>query len=223
MTIGTLMLPLFILRPFDHRNGYLYIQTVTPICLWILGIKLHLKRKEHKFDRPCVVVANHQHTVDVFLIGGTMPPATVTIGKKSIKWIPIFGQLYWLADHILLDRFNQRRAFATMDAAKEKFKQGVSIAMFPEGTRRLNEIGLFKKGAFRMAIQAQVPIRPFVISSLEHHLDMKNKWFAGHVYVEELELIETEGKTMQDIDELCERTRNAIVQRYEELNQNPPH
>src|SRR5690606_2041971 len=128
----------------------------------------------HKQQQACEIVANHQSNYDLFVPVGTVPTRPVSLGKKSLKWIPLFGHLYWLAGNVLLDRGNARRAKQAMLATTQALRERqVSIWVFPEGTRNQEaELLPFKKGAFQMAIAAGAPIVPVCISRYVEFLDL---------------------------------------------------
>lgn len=88
------------------------------------------------------------------------------------------------------------------------------------GTRRsTGEIHNFKKGAFHIAVNAQLPIMPVVITSYQNYLDSKNKIFnSGNVIITALEPISTVGLTVDDIPELMERTRNLMIETFKVAN-----
>jgi lysophosphatidate acyltransferase len=81
------------------------------------------------------------------------------------------------------------------------------------------KIDEFKKGAFRLAIQGQVPILPMVVSSYNEFLDPKKKMFnSGRVIIEILPEIPTVDLKVSDTDSLMQKTRNAMVKKFDELN-----
>jgi 1-acyl-sn-glycerol-3-phosphate acyltransferase len=154
----------------------------------MLGVKLVLKR-HHKAEDvgPAVYVANHQNSYDLFTVPAMVPKNCVSIGKKSIKWIPFFGQLYWLSGNILIDRSNRSKAATTISKAADRIKQnGLSVWMFPEGTRSYGR-GLlpFKTGAFHTAMNADVPIVPVCMNSTHKSIKL-NRWNNGTIYIEML-------------------------------------
>ncbi|MFA0677588.1 1-acylglycerol-3-phosphate O-acyltransferase, partial [Vibrio sp. 10N.222.51.A6] len=159
----------------------------------IFGMKLELRIPEDAYSRgQHVYVANHQNSWDLFTISSAVTPKVVTVGKKSLAWMPLFGQLYWLTGNILIDRANRSKAVGTIDQVVTSLKESdVSVWMFPEGTRSRGR-GLlpFKTGAFHAAIGAGLPIIPIVCSSTG---GVKlNRWNNGHVIVEMLPPISTE-------------------------------
>ena len=92
----------------------------------MLGIKLELKYHPDALKvGPAVYVANHQNSYDLFTVPAMVPKNCVSVGKKSLKWIPFFGQLYWLSGNILIDRSNRSKAAGTISKAAAKIKQKV--------------------------------------------------------------------------------------------------
>lgn len=132
-------------------------------------------------------VANHQNSYDLFTIPAMVPKNCVSVGKKSLKWIPFFGQLYWLSGNILIDRSNRSKAAGTISKAAAKIKQkGLSVWMFPEGTRSYGR-GLlpFKTGAFHTAMSAEVPVVPVCMNTTDKTIKL-NRWDNGTIYIEML-------------------------------------
>lgn len=185
----------------------------------IFGMKLELRIPEDAYSRgQHVYVANHQNSWDLFTISSAVTPKVVTVGKKSLVWMPLFGQLYWLTGNILIDRANRSKAVGTIDQVVTSLKDSdVSVWMFPEGTRSRGR-GLlpFKTGAFHAAIGAGLPIIPIVCSSTG---GVKlNRWNNGHVIVEMLPPISTEGFDKSNVRELANLAREQMAAKLEELD-----
>jgi 1-acyl-sn-glycerol-3-phosphate acyltransferase len=166
-----------------------------------------------------VYIANHQNNFDLFTLVHAVPKRTVTIGKKSIVWIPIFGLLYWITGNFLLNRSNRKEAIATIDQVVDKMRQtGLSIWMFPEGSRSRGRGFLpFKAGAFHAAIQAGVPIVPVVCSNTHKQVNW-HRWNNGKVLVEMLAPISTKGLTERDVPALMSKCAELMSQKHQELN-----
>ncbi|ARP37190.1 1-acylglycerol-3-phosphate O-acyltransferase [Vibrio syngnathi] len=185
----------------------------------IFGMKLELRIPEDAYSRgQHVYVANHQNSWDLFTISSAVTPKVVTVGKKSLVWMPLFGQLYWLTGNILIDRSNRSKAVGTIDQVVTSLKESdVSVWMFPEGTRSRGR-GLlpFKTGAFHAAIGAGLPIIPIVCSSTG---GVKlNRWNNGHVIVEMLPPISTEGYDKSNVRQLANLAREQMAAKLEELD-----
>lgn len=102
-------------RPFDPDNTRLCGRVYSLPALRFLGFQAELQVEElKKLTSPCVIVVNHQSNFDLFILGSVVPRRTVTIGKTSLRWIPLFGQIYWLAGNVLIERGNAAKAKAAM-------------------------------------------------------------------------------------------------------------
>ncbi|MBA3988593.1 MAG: 1-acyl-sn-glycerol-3-phosphate acyltransferase [Idiomarina sp.] len=205
VVVGVLGCLFCILRPF-HRNNTPLFAHIFGSMHRLFGLRLII-RKPEDFDHqgPYVYIANHQNSYDIFTMSRSLPLGTVTIGKKSLKWIPFFGQLYWLAGNILIDRKNKGRAHGTIGTAAEAIKKRkLSIWMFPEGTRNYGR-GLlpFKTGAFHTALQAEVPVVPVCMSTTHNQVSL-NRWRNGTVIIEFLPPIETAGLKKESARELMQ-------------------
>jgi len=210
-----------ILRPFHPTNSRICAQTYSRIGLPIIGIKVHHEDTDNfPKDQNFIVVCNHQSNWDLFVVGSIVPERTVSIGKKSLKWAPLFGQLYWLAGNILIDRGNAKKAMEAMEVTKTALtKKNTNIWFFAEGTRNHGKNMLpFKKGAFVTAINAGVPIVPICASSYldNFSLDQLNN---NDAYVRVLPAIDTSSMTNKDIPELMEKCHNDMNKVIKELTE----
>ncbi|ANW24019.1 acyl-phosphate glycerol 3-phosphate acyltransferase [Vibrio coralliilyticus] len=185
----------------------------------VFGITLELRLPEDAYKRgQHIYIANHQNNWDLFTVSSAVTPKVVTVGKKSLAWMPLFGQLYWLTGNILIDRANRSKAKGTIDQVVDSMNQSdVSVWMFPEGTRSRGR-GLlpFKTGAFHAAIGAKLPIVPIVCSSTS---GLKlNRWNNGHVIVEMLPPISTDEYGKENIRELANLCREQMKEKLESLD-----
>lgn len=174
-----------IVRPFHRNNTYLVSRLFSGLAPFF-GITLIVRVPEDISTTPKVVIANHQNSYDVITICAGVTRGVVSLGKKSLVWVPFFGQLYWLSGNILIDRKNKSKAAGTIAQTASKMAAGrLSVWMFPEGTRSRGR-GLlpFKTGAFHTAVQANVDIVPVVMSS-SNHIRL-NKWNNGTLIIQSL-------------------------------------
>ncbi|NQD78636.1 1-acylglycerol-3-phosphate O-acyltransferase [Pseudomonas sp. CrR14] len=209
---GILGLLLGLCRPFHSDNSRLCARFYSLPALRMLRLNVETDtRNLAEHDRPCVIIANHQSNYDLYVIGCVVPRRTVSIGKKSLKWVPLFGQLYWLAGNVLIDRGNARKAKQSMLATTHTLQhENTSIWVFPEGTRNGGGDMLpFKKGAFQMAIAAGVPIIPVCVSSYARSLRL-NSWNSGKVMIRSLPAIPTAGLGIDDVPQLIETCRSRM-------------
>lgn len=211
----------FLFRPKHADNAYWVTRIWVPFSNWIAGVKVRVLN-EHRImeNQPCIYLGNHQSNYDVLIYGTIYPKNCVSIGKKSLAWVPVFGWLYYLSGHILIDRKKSKKAHDTLDLATESLvNKGISLWLFPEGTRSKGR-GLlpFKKGAFHIAINSQMPIVPIVAAPYLEELKMAKRK-AGKTILEVLEPISTKGMTLENLDELIYKTRVAFEQSIERLRQ----
>lgn len=112
-----------------------------------------------------VFVGNHQSAVDIFLIYGFLNHNFKWMMKKSLRKIPFVGIACEKARHIFVDRSSPSRIKETILHARETLQHGISLVVFPEGSRtRDGHIGAFRKGAFLLADELQLPIVPITLN-----------------------------------------------------------
>lgn len=213
LVAGVINLVIVLRYPFDRRNSARCGRVYSLPALRLLGVQVHLQDQTLREQKtPCIIVANHQSNYDLFMLGCVVPPRTVTIGKKSLRWIPIFGQIFWLAGNVLIERGNAAQAKEAMLKTTDTLQNDdTSIWVFVEGTRNLGK-GLlpFKKGAFQMAINAGVPIVPLCCNTYKNSLRL-NRWRSGQLVIRTLPAIATTGMTLDDMPALMERCRDQMA------------
>ena len=210
---------LCIVRPF-HVNNTKTLAHLYGMMSKIIGVEIEIRLpKEYSQDEAYVYVANHQNSYDLFTVSAAVQPRTVSIGKKSLKWIPFFGQMYWLAGNILIDRSNRSRAIKTLRAAAERIKhQKLSVWLFPEGTRSYGK-GLlpFKTGAFHTAAQAEVPLIA-VCTSTTHKKIKLNRFNNGKVIIELLKPYRMNAGDVANLKEVAQRFHQLMKEKIESLD-----
>lgn len=131
--------------------------------------------------RPAVIVGNHQTELDILMLGSLFPQSCSVTSKKSIARIPFLGWFMLLSGTVFIDRADRTQALKAFErAAKTMKERKQTVFMFPEGTRSYSREPMllpFKKGAFHMAVQGQVPIIPAVAENYSYILDVKAKRF----------------------------------------------
>lgn len=112
-------------------------------------------------NRPRIYVFNHASLLDLFLITLAAPPDGVCLAQQWPFAVPLFGPVMRLSEYLNVAKLSGEEL---LDRAKALLNQGVSLAIFPEGTRsRTGEMGRFRSGAFKLSIASGVPIRPVSI------------------------------------------------------------
>ncbi|KAI9168570.1 1-acylglycerol-3-phosphate O-acyltransferase [Blastocladiella emersonii ATCC 22665] len=166
-----------------------------------------------------VLVANHQDTLDLVVMSAMFPRRCTVMAKKSLGRIPLLGTYLKIAKTFFIDRANSTKDRETMNAAvAEMNREHMSLFVYPEGTRshrRDRTLLPFKKGAFHVAVQAQVPVVPVVFSAYDDMFDTKHMLFpGGTVHVKILPPIPTAGIDREDklaIDALVAETRDTML------------
>ncbi len=185
LVANALLILLCLVRPF-HRNNVYAAGQVYGVMARIVGLKVKLIVPDSvRKGGPFVYIANHQNSYDLITVCMSAQPGVVTVGKKSLVWIPVFGWLYWLSGNILIDRNNRGKARDTIAQTVNKIKErGLSVFLFPEGTRSYGR-GLlpFKAGAFRIAEQTNEPVVTVCASNLHNKVKL-NRWNNGTVLIE---------------------------------------
>ena len=186
----------------------------------VFGLKVE-KRFPQGYQQhgKAIYIANHQNNYDMVTASNIVQPPTVTVGKKSLLWVPFFGLLYWLTGNLLIDRNNRAKAHGTIaQVVKHIQKRNISVWMFPEGTRSRGR-GLlpFKTGAFHAAIAAGVPIIPVCVSGTSNKINL-NRLKNGLVIVEMLPPIDTTGYGKDQIRELAAHCHELMKTKIDELD-----
>ena len=161
---------------------------------------------------PYVAVSNHESFVDMLLISH-LPFEMKWLSKESILKIPAVGWLMMMAGDIRLVRGNKDSIVAAMAECGRVLDNKITVMLFPEGTRtRDGALGVFKDGAFRLAIEHQVPILPMVVDGTRTAL-AAGGWLMNvtEAQVKVLEPIPTTGMTSDDIGPLRDRVRTLIA------------
>src|SRR5215210_6851311 len=168
--------------------------------------------------RPYVVVSNHESFSDILLISH-LPWEMKWLSKAELFRIPILGWMMWLVGDVPVKRGFGPSAIEAMARCRKALESKVSVMIFPEGTRsKTAELLPFKDGAFRLAIEAGVPLLPLAVSGTATALP-KHGWRFGRSAAEErvLEPVETAGLTLADEPSLKAQVRDRIVQARDAL------
>ena len=165
-----------------------------------------------------VYVANHVSWFDVFALASYLPRYRF-IAKKELFKLPIFGPAIRSTAAIEIDRANRKAAFQAYETAARDVKEGVSVVVYPEGTRgRTYELRPFKKGPFVLAIAAHVPIVPTIIhGTIEIQPKGSFRIRPGVIDLYFLAPIPTSGLTYDDRDALMQRVWKSMADALEQF------
>jgi 1-acyl-sn-glycerol-3-phosphate acyltransferase len=205
------LIPLTIIRPF-HRNNMGDASTVlTRIMALYWGVKYEFENEQRLTPtNSSIIILNHQDSHDMFFAESAIRHGTVSLAKWEVIYIPFIGLLFFLGGNIMIKRANKQKSKKALTiAAKKLVDNNLSLLIFPEGTRNWGKPLPFKLGAFKLAIEAGVPIQP-VCFSLRHKSMNYYKFRSGTIKVKCLEPISTEGLTLDDALDLAIRCRKLM-------------
>ncbi|MFO1426193.1 MAG: 1-acyl-sn-glycerol-3-phosphate acyltransferase [Steroidobacteraceae bacterium] len=152
-----------------REAGNLLTSTLPDLMLGLGQVKLAVHGEEHLWSqRPAVFIFNHRNLFDAQIAAKLVQRDFGAVAKQELRRDPLFAIASQFIEIAFLDRDNHRAALEALEPATRLLRQGISMIVAPEGTRvRGAEPGVFKKGAFRMAMAAGVPIVPIVIRNAE--------------------------------------------------------
>ena len=192
------------------------------VILFGMGYFIIIK-KEQEFEKrkSYMLIANHTSMTDIMLMLYVVKDNPfVFVGKKELAKIPVFG-FFYKRTCILVDRGNSRSKKAVFDLAQRRLDQGLSICIFPEGgvpSDRSLVLDDFKDGAFRLAIDYQIPIVP--ISFYDNKKRFSYEFFSGgpgRMRAKIHKFVVTSTKTQDDKKEIKNQCRQII---YHDLLKN---
>jgi len=218
MAIPILIMFPFLVASILTESGYPYFFKMARIwakfILFGMGFYYKVDRTQYlQPNKSYVIVANHTSMVDIMLMLATIRKPFVFVGKKELVKIPLFG-FFYKRTCILVDRTSSRSKHSVFDRAQKRINQGLSICIFPEGGVPDDESILldpFKDGAFRLAIEHQLPIVP--IAFADNKKRFSYTLFSGSpglLRVKILPFVETSGKTMADKNSIKDQAWKVI-------------
>ena len=154
---------------FDRYGKHVY--GISRLWTWMIlaigGVGLKVTGLSHiDPKRQYIFMVNHQSHIDIPVLIQSLPSFQLRwIAKRELLWVPFFGWAMWAAKHITVDRSDRMDALGSLKKAKERMKGGISLVIFPEGTRSSDGNLLpFKRGGLLLAVRTQTPIVPVTIS-----------------------------------------------------------
>ncbi|XP_058036909.1 1-acyl-sn-glycerol-3-phosphate acyltransferase alpha-like isoform X1 [Ahaetulla prasina] len=203
------------------ENMKLLCSLIRPLK-YIYNITFTVQGSENlNIKQSYVIVCNHQTNFDLLAMVEILPERCVPITKKELLyWGPV-GFSGWLCNLVFIDRKKQHQARDTLGHLAERMQhEKLRIWVYPEGTRNREDTMLpFKRGAFHLAIKAQVPIVPIVISSYNGFYSFKDKRFdPGNITIRILPKIQTQGLDLQDISGVVESTRRLMQDTFNDIS-----
>lgn len=128
-------------------------------------VRVIVKGREHiEKGQSYVITANHQSLFDIFIMYGWLGIDIRWVMKHELRNVPVLGIACKRVGHIFVNRSNTKASLESINQAKKDIVDGTSVIFFPEGTRsRDGRLGKFKKGAFKLAFDLQLPVLPVTI------------------------------------------------------------
>lgn len=214
-----IMLPFLIVFTSAER---FYSQFFICARIWaktiIFGMGFSIKVKADQVPerhKSYMLVANHASMLDIMLMLAAIKQPFVFIGKKELGRIPVFG-FFYRRTCILVDRNNQRSKMDAFEEAQRRLQQENSVCIFPEGGVPDDQnllLDQFKDGAFRLAIEHQIPIVPITFHDTKKRFSYKFlSGGPGKLRVKIHDFICTEGLNLSDRRPLKEKTRQVILE-----------
>ncbi|MCB0458656.1 MAG: 1-acyl-sn-glycerol-3-phosphate acyltransferase [Flavobacteriaceae bacterium] len=191
--------------------------------LFVMGFKPVVTSEEEIIpDKSYMYIANHTSLVDVMLMLAVMKNPAVFVGKKELIKLPVFGYVFRKTS-IYVDRSNEKSRREVYVRAQEKLNRGLSIVIFPEGLVPHEDVILseFKNGAFRLAIEHQIPIIPMTFYDGKKRFSWTffSGW-PGNMRVKIHKFLQTDRLTLEDMENLKQQAYNII---YNELVNDMKH
>jgi 1-acyl-sn-glycerol-3-phosphate acyltransferase len=185
---------------------------------WLLrtnGIRLRREGMESlKKDESYILVSNHASILDIPALISAAPFPVRFLAKKSLLWFPIFGWVMYFSGHLLIERQSAKSALGSLKKASSLLQEGISIIVFPEGTRSPDgEVKEFKRGAFLLAQHSKFPVVPVSIIGAYEMLPRQG-WclWPGNIYIRIGEPIRTRDLSRQESRDLMKRVRETIME-----------
>ena len=225
-----MLVPILIMLPFLvlsilTESGYPYFFKMARIwakfILFGMGFYYKIDRnQELEPHKSYMLVANHTSMTDIMLMLVTIKKPFVFVGKKELVNIPLFG-FFYKRTCILVDRTSSRSKHGVFERAQKRIDQGLSICIFPEGGVPDDEsilLDSFKDGAFRLAIDHQLPIVPITFADNKKRLSYTI--FSGSPGIMRVKIhsfVETLGKKMTDKNAIRDQVWGIIHSQLEEF------
>lgn len=210
---------MIICLPFRNiriKLGNLTGKIIGPVVTRITGTKINYSNysKIHE-TKPAIYIMNHSSALDIFVAMALCPFGGCGVGKKEIVKIPLFGQVYWLSGHLLIDRSNRKKAIDSMNKlSKQVIDYNLSIWIWPEGTRNKDgKLLPFKKGFAHLALATKLPVVPVILHDAHKRWPAKSmNFYPGECQVDILDPINTDSWKRDSIDEHIEYVRGIMTE-----------
>lgn len=217
LVIGLPAIVLGMVVPGQSRKGRIFrwvTRSYSMTLLPVFGVTVET-RGLSRVDRnaPYVFMSNHASHVDSLALAVSIPHPLHWVFKKELSKIPVFGWVLLSLGQIMVDRRSAAQSRTALSSAAAALKGNNSVLIYVEGTRSKDgKLQPLKKGGFHIALQAQLPIVPVLISGSHDIVPPGSlRVRPGRVVVELFDPIPTAGKTEADVPELMAKVRDALI------------
>ena len=217
-----MQLVLFIMHKFNdekaRKASLAIVSWAFNVILFIGGIKRIVIGEDNvPKDEAVLYVSNHRSIFDIVVTYPRVPGRTGYIAKQESMKLPVIS--FWMVylDCLFLDRSDIRKGLEMVLTAIDKVKNGISIFIYPEGTRNKTDqpLGEFHKGSFKIAQKSGCPIVPVVVNHtrdcFENHMPWIKKTTVVIEYCEPIRIKELDKEDQKNIDQYV---KNIIEQTY---------
>jgi len=226
IVVATLILGVLALLtyPFDRRGtvGHCYAKLWGKVALLANRVKVTTEGMERLNGKgPYIFMSNHQGYYDIFAFLSHLSYPFKWLAKKELFSIPFLGWTMASVGYISIDRGGTRDTVEAMSEAAQRIRDGMSVVIFPEGSRSPDGlIQPFKKGGFTLAIKSKVPIVPVAISG-SRDIIPKGKLAVnpGEIRILVDHPIETENCALKDREWLMQKVREIISKNFRVIAQ----
>lgn len=199
----------------DCKFGYQFAKRWMAFNLWFARVHVDVRGLENLDPKKqYIFMSNHRSAADIVAIGVALWDYQIRfVAKKELLRVPVFGWGLWAMRNIIIDRRNHVQAVRSYAVAGERIRRGISVVVFPEGTRgEGRELLPFKKGGFVLAIETGTPIAPIAVVGTEVVMPKRSlRIESGTVEVRIGKPIETADVAYKEKERLLEAVRSSIV------------
>ncbi len=218
--ISIVMLPLgFIVKKCNPKAGdyfnLKFVQWAFKCVQFFSGTRITALHTENiPTDRPVLFVGNHRSIFDIVCTYPLLPTLTGFISKSSMEKVPVISTWMKRLYCLFMDRDDMKQSLKVILTSIEELKSGVSIFIYPEGTRNKTTDPLldFKAGSFKPAEKTKAPVVPVAITYdkpvFEDHFP---KLYKTRIVVQFGKPIETEGLSKEELKHLPQLSKEAVM------------
>lgn len=202
-----------LVAPFSHRFAFHFGTIWGRILCWANWTRVDVMgRDKVSPGQAYVIMMNHQSHFDILAFYGHWGRQFRWVMKEELRKMPFLGWGCVALRNVFVDRTDRAKAIASLRAARPLFDQGISVLIFPEGTRgHEDRMRDFKKGGFMMALDMGLPILPVTIRGTREIVPTGSlRVCPGRVQITVHEPVETSGMDPSDRDRLMETVRTVI-------------